>query len=477
MQPLASAGCAAAMAPGVLISGFWRELTRQTTDDTGGSPLVAGRVGATMTESHPPDTAAVQDEQADPSLPGHVAVEQPPSRLGGRASAAAPMQLSASRFNGILSFSAILLLLSAFLPYLAERIAFAVTRGRQRAAYETAGEQLRGLPLRDLSQAYQLVANRMGPSVVHINVASAYAEETNKSPLESVWRHPSTGQGSGVIVDATGYIVTNEHVIRGSEQIRVKLSDGRTVVGKVVGVDAATDMAVLKIDADKLLAAEWGNSDELDVGALVWALGSPFGLEHSVTFGILSAKHRSGINNRLSEAEYLPYQDYLQTDAAVNPGNSGGPLVDSRGCIIGINTAIVGEAYQGISFAIPSSIARPIYERLRQEGRVARGYLGVQPQDVGLELAEQLGLPSPAGALVVRVESFADGSASPAQRAGIDVGDVIVQWDGQPVGGRTELFSRVGMTPVGSAVEVVVIRKGNRLSLRVEVAARADLAG
>ena len=171
-------------------------------------------------------------------------------------------------------------------------------------------------------------------------------------------------------------------------------------------------MAVLKSRHGGLIAAEWGDSDELEVGALVWAIGSPLGLEQSVTFGIFSGKHRSftaepgnGMNSVTGTTGASPYHDFLQTDAAVNPGNSGGPLVDSRGKVIGINTAIVGETYQGISLAIPSSIARPIYERIVRDGRVARGWLGVYPRDVVAEEIESLGLSKPEGALVTEVRA------------------------------------------------------------------------
>ena len=185
------------------------------------------------------------------------------------------------------------------------------------------------------------------------------------------YRWETGGQGSGVIIDPAGYILTNYHVVRGANEIRISLSDGRKVDANLVGRDAATDLAVLKVAADGLLAAEWGDSNDLEVGALVWAVGSPFGLQRSITFGILSAKNRAGVAGTV-------YQDFLQTDAAVNPGNSGGPLVDARGRVVGINTAIVGEAYQGISFAIPSSVARGVYERLKTTGRVERaGWVSV----------------------------------------------------------------------------------------------------
>jgi serine protease Do len=382
------------------------------------------------------------------------------------------------RLGWLLSASAFLVLLSFFLPYTVEKMTFAFMRGKQRALYETAGEKLQNVVLHDLSQAYQLVANRVEPSVVHINVTAAFADSA-QPPDGTLWQHPPTGQGSGVIVDPEGYVVTNAHVLLGASRIRVRLSDGRSLPATIVGTDRATDMAVLKISAGGLIAAEWGDSDELEVGALVWAIGSPLGLERSVTFGILSGKHRSfssepsnGMLNVTGTTGSSPYHDFLQTDAAVNPGNSGGPLVDSRGKVIGINTAIVGETYQGISLAIPSSIARPVYERIVRDGRVTRGWLGVSPRDVIVDEAESLGLAKPEGALVVEVRPNPDGSPSPAQLAGIEPNDVIIRWDNKQIASRTDLFSHVAMTEVGTTVDVVVVRDAKTLTVQVTVVDR-----
>ena len=381
------------------------------------------------------------------------------------------------RVAWLLSSVAFLLLLSFLLPYTVEQMTYSYQRGRQRAMYDTAGESLKTVSLRDMSNACQLVANRVGPSVVHINATSAHA--ASALPGHAQWRHPTTSQGSGVIVDSDGHIVTNAHVIQGYGEIHVKLSDGRTAPATVVGVDRLTDVAVLKVEADRLLPAEWGDSDELEVGGLVWALGSPLGLQHSVTFGILSGKDRSfsasqreGILDSQGIASNSPYHNFLQTDAAVNPGNSGGPLVNSEGKVVGINAAIVGEAYQGISFAIPSSIARPIYERLCREGRVTRAWLGVDPEDVTPELAERLSLSDLSGALVGKVVSDLDGATSPAQRAGLRSGDVIRRWDAQPVRNSKELFSLVALTAVGSTVDVIVWRQGREITLSVTVTER-----
>jgi serine protease Do len=397
---------------------------------------------------------------------------------GASASMAEAGASSKDRLGWLLSASAFLVLLTFFLPYTVEKMTFAFVRGKQRAMYETAGEKLQNVALRDLSQAYQLVANRVEPSVVHINVTAQQA--ASAAALEGTpWQPPATGQGSGVIVDPEGYIVTNAHVLLGAGRIRVRLSDGRSMLAAIVGLDRPTDLAVLKISATDLLAAQWGDSDEVDVGALVWALGSPLGLEQSVTFGILSGKHRSfsaesssGMLNVTNTTGISPYHDFLQTDAAVNPGNSGGPLVDSRGKVIGINTAIVGETYQGISLAIPSSIARPVVERIVRDGRVTRGWLGVSPRDVAVEEAGTLGLSKPEGALIVEVRSKPDGSPSPAQIAGLEQDDVVTRWANKPIRGRTDLFSAVAMTEIGATVEVVIVRSGQTLTRQVTVADR-----
>ncbi|MCO6454633.1 MAG: trypsin-like peptidase domain-containing protein [Pirellulaceae bacterium] len=380
---------------------------------------------------------------------------------------AAPVPHPLYRIVWLLCALAGLVLLTAILPPFAERMQFALTRGRQRAEFEEARRGLGELPLAQLSKAYQLVSLKVGPSVVHINLAGPALSAEATEPLggRRGMQRRFEGQGSGVIVDPEGYIVTNRHVVVGSRDIQVKLSDGRVVRARIVGVDALTDLAVLKVDADNLIAAQWGDSDQLEVGALVWALGSPFGLERSVTFGILSAKHRS-------DTAGSPYQDFLQTDAAVNPGNSGGPLVDVTGRVVGINTAIVGEAYQGISFSIPSRVARPVYERLRSQGHVQRGWLGVQPEPLTMEMAAELGLPDTRGALIAALAENSGGS--PARQAGLQVGDVVIRWDGKPIDNPADLFMNVGLTEIGRAVEVTVVRRGRQETLTVVVGARSE---
>ena len=324
-----------------------------------------------------------------------------------------------SAFSWILGFLLVLLALQFLAPYLAEKIQYSITRGKQRAEYELAGEQLTSSPLKAMSTASQLISRRVAPSVVHINTSSAnnYVESGRPQSLSETDR----GQGSGVIVDTAGYIVTNRHVVTGATSIDVKLGDGRIVTAEIVGEDTLTDLAVLKVNAVGLLAAEWGDSESMDVGAMVWAIGSPFGLQHTVTFGILSGKNRGNVAG-------MPQQDFLQTDAAVNPGNSGGPLVDANGKIVGINTAIVGDAYQGISFSIPSEVARNVYNRIRRDGHVSRGWLGVLLDDVDESVAAANNLDKPAGAFIKAIVAD-DNNISPAYRAGVRAGDVVLKWN------------------------------------------------
>jgi S1-C subfamily serine protease len=363
----------------------------------------------------------------------------------------------------LLLFLFLLLIIRVTAPYLAEQIAYSTARGRQRAEVETASTELNRPILAELSRAYQMVSKRAAPSVVHINVAG-YSRAGQADEFGWLFRR-EMHEGSGVVVDKDGFLLTNAHVVQGATDILVSLSDGRQVAADVIGIDAPTDLAVLHIQAGDLIPAEWGDSDMLEVGALVWAVGSPFGLQQSFTAGIISAKNRGGMASR--------YQDFLQTDAAVNPGNSGGPLVDIRGRVIGINAAIVGESYQGISFAIPSNVAKNVYLNLRKKGRVERGWLGVGLDDVSPEQAQQMGLESTAGALIVEV--YTDPlNPSPAQQAGLLRGDVVIQWNGVAVRDFTSFSLMVGQTEPGTTVGVIVVRDGQRLTLDVTVGRRPD---
>jgi len=385
------------------------------------------------------------------------------------APAGTPASLTVLRW--ITFLIALLLLMQYAIPYFIERYQYAVTRGRQRAEYEVAAEGLKNLPLDELSKAYQMVSQHVGPSVVHISVRSVHEQQVPNefAQLYGPQLHVLQGQGSGVIVDPRGYIVTNYHVVFSAAEILVSLSDGRVLPGQVVGTDVLTDLAVLKVEGGELVAAEWGDSDSLDVGALVWAVGSPFGLQRTITSGIVSAKHRSGMAGEV-------YQDFLQTDAAVNPGNSGGPLVDARGRVVGINTAILGERYQGVSFAIPSSVAQQVYERLKTDGQVARGWLGLDLREVSDEDVRSLGLPDKQGAFVDRVLTNIMGIAipSPAKDAGIQPGDVVVRWNDSRIRKPSELIRLVGMTEIGSSATVVLLRGGREVSLTIKIAGRPE---
>ena len=367
----------------------------------------------------------------------------------------------------LLAALVVLVLIRYLVPQIVQDIQYALVRGRQRAEVEVAIDGLDRLQLADISIASQLVARRIAPSVVHINVMQASRGSANGDERRHLFGQPlprdSVGQGSGVIIDDDGYIVTNYHVVQNATLIQVLLSDSRAIPARIIGSDPLTDLALIKIDASNLTAAEWGDSDSLNVGALVWAVGSPFGLDQSITQGILSAKNRPGFAS--------PHQAFLQTDAAVNPGNSGGALVNLKGHVIGINTAIVGRSYQGISFAIPSTLARDVVDRLRANGRVSRGWLGVALDSVTPTQARQFGWESARGAAVMAVVGT-DDQPSPAMQAGIRRGDIILQWDGEPVESPTKLSRLVAQTPVGKKTDVLIFRAGQELAMQVTVGER-----
>lgn len=269
-------------------------------------------------------------------------------------------------------------------------------------------------------------------------------------------RSRPSGVGSGFILSQDGYIMTNAHVVDGADEVTVKLSDKREFKATVVGKDKRTDVAVVKIEATGLPAVRIGNVDTLRVGQWVAAIGSPFGLENSITAGIVSARKRE-------TGDYLPF---IQTDVAVNPGNSGGPLINMRGEVVGINSQIYSRSggYMGISFAIPIDEAIKISDQLRETGRVQRGRLGVQIGPVSKELAESLGLSKAQGALVSRVEA-----GTPADRAGLKAGDVITAFNGKKVEKVSDLPRMVGSTRPGSAATVTVYRRGKTLKKTLKV--------
>jgi serine protease DegQ len=278
------------------------------------------------------------------------------------------------------------------------------------------------------------------------------------------------GLGSGVIVDAEkGLILTNNHVIQRADEIVVTLHDGRRFDAEVIGADPETDIALIRIDADDLHALPFADSDELRVGDFVVAIGNPFGLAQTVTSGIISALGRSGLG-------IDGFEDFIQTDASINPGNSGGPLVNLRGELIGINTAILarGGGNIGIGFAIPINMARMIQEHLIAEGAFVRGQLGIAMQDLTPELAQAFSLQATSGAVVTRVEP-----GTPAERAGLQAGDVILEVDGRAVRGATDLRNRIGLLRVGSDVHLRLLRNGRvqTVAARIETPQPQEIDG
>lgn len=266
------------------------------------------------------------------------------------------------------------------------------------------------------------------------------------------------GVGSGVIVSKDGYILTNNHVVDEADTVKVALLDGREFVGKVVGKDPKTDVAVLKIESGDLPFVEMADSERIEVGDIVLAIGNPFGIGQTVTMGMVSAIGRATLG--------LDYEDFIQTDAAINPGNSGGALVDAEGRLIGINTAILSRSggNQGIGFAIPTNLARDVMESLVKDGRVTRGYLGVRIQPVTLPLAREFGLKDGHGALVADVVA-----KGPADKAGMQSGDIVTEFDGKPVRDSRHLQLQVARVKPGEKVAVKIMRNGSGKSLQVAV--------
>ena len=322
---------------------------------------------------------------------------------------------------------------------------------------------------------------RTTPAVVNISVQSR--ETTAENPLfrdpffrrffdlpQQPQERRAISAGSGVIVDARrGYVLTNHHVVRAAERITVTLKDRREFQAELVGSDPATDVALLKIPVQSLTALPFGDSDRLEVGDLVIAIGNPFGLGQTVTSGIVSALGRGGITSG-------NYEDFIQTDASINPGNSGGALINSKGELIGINSAILAPngGNIGIGFAVPAAMARGVMDQLLRFGAVKRGRIGVVIQDLDPGAAEALGLAVDAGAMIARVEP-----GSPAERAGLRGGDVVLAVDGQRVQGSSELRNRIGLVEADRSVRLDILRDGRRSRVAVMVmpiAAAADAA-
>ncbi|WP_334047198.1 Do family serine endopeptidase [Burkholderia cepacia] len=273
---------------------------------------------------------------------------------------------------------------------------------------------------------------------------------------------PAANLGSGVIVSPEGYILTNQHVVDGADQIEVALADGRTVTAKVIGSDPETDLAVLKINMTNLPTITLGRSDQSRVGDVVLAIGNPFGVGQTVTMGIISALGRNhlGINT---------FENFIQTDAPINPGNSGGALVDVNGNLLGINTAIYSRSggSLGIGFAIPVSTARTVLESIITTGSVTRGWIGVEPQDVTPEIAESFGLQQKSGAIVAGVLQ-----GGPADKAGIKPGDILVSVNGEDITDTTKLLNTVAQIKPGTPTKVHVVRKGKEFDMNVVIGKR-----
>lgn len=339
--------------------------------------------------------------------------------------------------------------------------------------------------LRETGKAFRSVAKQVSPSVVYIQVEKAVEQQGRANPFgnnplgdeffrrffgepppqqnpQNAPKRRSSGQGSGFIISADGYIMTNNHVVGDADKVTVQLLDGREFTAKIIGTDPPTDVAIIKIEADEQLPfLNLGDSDQLEVGDWVLAFGNPFGLSHTLTAGIVSAKGRSGMG--LND-----YENFIQTDAAINPGNSGGPLINLDAEVIGMNTAIFSRSggYMGIGFAIPVNMIKTIREQLVEHGSVTRGRLGVYIQDLTQELAESFDLEKGKGILVAQVIED-----SPAAAAGLQQGDVITELDGEPVNKVAKFRNRISLTRPGTNVKLTVLHKGKEKTIKVRIGA------
>lgn len=330
-----------------------------------------------------------------------------------------------------------------------------------------------GIPLlgSDGNPSLAPLMKQVTPAVVNIAVRSRIAAPDNPLLRDPFFRRffnlperlpprERASAGSGVIVDAQrGYVLTNNHVVENAAEITVTLKDRRELQAQLIGRDAGTDIALLKVDAPNLSALPFGNSDKLEVGDFVIAIGNPFGIGQTVTSGIVSALGRAGLNVE-------GYEDFIQTDASINPGNSGGALVNLKGELIGINTAIIGPSggNVGIGFAVPSNMARSVMDQLIGYGKVQRGQLGIVIQSLTPDLARALGVNNTRGAVVTQV-----GAGTAAERAGIRAGDIIIAVDGRQIRNSGDLRNRIGLVRAGTEVELTLLREGRRITLRARV--------
>jgi serine protease Do len=341
-----------------------------------------------------------------------------------------------------------------------------------------------------LSSAFRNVAEAMRPSVVSISTESTpklarrggggippelrrqlppWLDDDMFRQFEeqNTPQQRQSGMGSGVIIREDGYLLTNNHVVEGADAVKVTLSDGRKLDAKIVGTDPPTDLAVLQVDATGLQAVTLGDSDAIQVGDWVLAIGSPFGLDQTVTAGIISGKNR--VQRIIGNGE--GFEDFLQTDAAINPGNSGGPLVNLRGEVVGINTAILSRsgANAGIGFAIPVGLARPVVESIIESGSVRRAFLGAQVGDITPEVKEEFSLKVDSGALI---RGVLDGQ--PAAIAGLQPGDVVTHLDGKPIASGSQLRNFIASMKPGSNVEMTVARNGSTMKVTVNLDERTE---
>ncbi len=337
------------------------------------------------------------------------------------------------------------------------------------AVVAPAQAQIAGAPIRDGIPTLAPLIERAVPAVVNVSVK----QDMTNNPLfndpmfrkffdmpERMPKKERMSAGSGIIVDAKkGYVLTNHHVVDDATEITIRLKDNREYVAKKIGSDEATDVALLQIDAKDLVDMPVGDSSKLQVGDFAIAIGNPFGLGQTVTSGIVSALGRSGLNIE-------GYEDFIQTDAAINPGNSGGPLINLKGEMVGMNTAIIGNSNGGgnvgIGFAVPTSIVSNVMAQLIEHGEVRRGRIGIVIADLSPELSKSLNVNQNEGAVIQRVEK-----GSPGDKAGLKAGDVAITLNGKQVKSSADLRNRVGLSQVGSTVDLVIIRDGNKKDVKV----------
>ncbi len=351
-----------------------------------------------------------------------------------------------------------------------------LNNGKQVVRFiESTTSSARSLPAVSGPVSYAEAVEATAPAVVNINTQKVVVQQGHSLFDDPFFRRffgdefgsrprtqRQTSLGSGVIVNEQGYILTNNHVIEGADAIQVGLRDGRSTSAKIVGTDPESDLAVLKIELDKLPTITLGQSDELRVGDVVLAIGNPFGVGQTVTQGIVSATDRT-------ELGISTFENFIQTDAAINPGNSGGALITARGELVGINTAIFSRSggSQGIGFAIPMSLAKGVMQQIVEQGHVSRGWLGIEIQAVTPALAESFGLDKQAGVLVAGVLK-----QGPADKAGLQPGDIILHINGQPTNTVRAALNAITQTRPGKAINVEGIREGKKFELSAEVAER-----